>query len=117
MAIQDEIMAIFQNPAILASLQNTMGPAGGIQSQADAAVQQQQADLAAKTQAAAQASTAAGTQYQQAAAAPQQATPERHPGWQDHRGQRGRAHLRGHRRSLPVMWRGPVGRPRDTAGR
>ena len=58
-----------RDPAFLASLQNTLGPAG-VQSPVDAALQALQDDLAAKTQAAAQASTAAGTQYQQAAAAP-----------------------------------------------
>lgn len=67
--LSNPILALLQDPSILASLQNTLTPAG-VLSQMQAAGEQEQAALAAKAKAASEAATAAGSQYQQAAAAP-----------------------------------------------
>ena len=63
------LQALMSDPAILAQLQNTLTPAG-LLSQTQALDQAQAVKLAQATKDASSAATAAGTQYQQAAAAP-----------------------------------------------
>lgn len=67
--MDDAIMAMLRDPAMLANLQNTLTPAG-LLTQWEAENQRQAEALAARTAAASAAATAAGAQYQQAAAAP-----------------------------------------------
>jgi hypothetical protein len=69
MNLDNSVLAMLSDPSVLASLQNTLTPAGLI-SQFDAQSAKQAAELARQTQAASQAASAAGTTYSTAAAAP-----------------------------------------------
>lgn len=64
-----ELQRLLQDPAVLASLQNTLTPAG-LLTQSEAENARVQADLSARTKAATEAAATAGTAYQSAAAAP-----------------------------------------------